>query len=120
MKRCIKCENNIFHDYQEGTDCKMFNGGNSEMSMANEGKQKTGSAIFTIGLLTKECYGHGDFGQETRICCEGAYGSGHFPPCFHTRLEAEGYLATMEQKHDKVVVELRLIPTNYVDKASGT
>ena len=64
--------------------------------------------IFTIGTKTSQCYGHGDYGSELMIQKDGAYGAGEFPPCFLTKPEAEAYLATMERKHDKVVVELNL------------
>jgi len=73
-----------------------------------------GSTIFTIGTLTNECYGHGHHGAETRICREGAYGGGQFAPCFCTRSDAEQYLSEMKWKHDKVVVELRLLPNGEI------
>ena len=38
--------------------------------------------LFTIAKETSECYGHGDFGTEQRICKTGDYGSGDFPPLF--------------------------------------
>jgi hypothetical protein len=68
-------------------------------------------AIFTIGSKTDECYGHGNYGTETRICREGAWGTGQFPPCFCSRTDAERYIASKGWQHDdKIVVELRLMP----------
>jgi len=65
--------------------------------------------IFTIAKHTSETYGHGDAGVETRICHEGAYGSGKFPPCFLTWKEAEEYRKEMKYNSDTEVVELQLM-----------
>ena len=64
--------------------------------------------IFTIATKTRECYGHGDYGEELRICKAGAYGSGGFPPAFATVSEATEYLNSLEWNHDKSVVSLEL------------
>lgn len=64
--------------------------------------------IYAIATESSECYGHGDYGTERKISREGAYGGGNYPPCFRTREEAEAYIAAMEWKHGKHVVELEL------------
>lgn len=62
--------------------------------------------IYTIATEARQVYGHGDSGIELRIVREGAYASGDFPPCFGSREKAEAYLAVMERKAGKKVVEL--------------
>lgn len=64
--------------------------------------------IYTIANKVSECYGHGSFGDELRICRQGSYGSGEFPPAFKTREAALQHLSTLKYNHDKVVVELEL------------
>jgi hypothetical protein len=73
--------------------------------------------IFTIGTVSGQCYGHGDYGLETRIHRIGPYGTGGFPPCFYTRTEAEQYLADLTWKSDKVVVALRLYSNTAITSA---
>lgn len=64
--------------------------------------------IYTIATETHECYGHGDYGNELRICKAGAYGSGKFPPVFKTREQAANYLDTIELNAEMEIVELEL------------
>ncbi len=65
--------------------------------------------IYTIADETHETYGHGDFGKEQRICRQGSYGSGDFPPAFKTREAAQAHIDKMEWKHGKAVVEMELL-----------
>ena len=65
--------------------------------------------IFTIATKTSECYGHGSYGKELRICKVGAYGAGDFPLAFFTKGAAQKYLDGMEWNHDKCVVSLKLV-----------
>lgn len=64
--------------------------------------------IYTIATEVRECYGHGSYGDEQRICREGAYGSGSFPPAFMSKSDAEGYLKSLEWNGGKVIVEVEL------------
>lgn len=64
--------------------------------------------IYTIANETDECYGHGDYGRELRICCQGGYGTGGFPPAFRTQKAAQKYLDGIKWNSDKKVVELEL------------
>lgn len=67
--------------------------------------------IFAIGVETHECYGHGDFGTETRICCMGSYGIDGFPPAFTTQEAAVEWLKENESKFysKTVIVEIELL-----------
>lgn len=56
-------------------------------------KAKT-QTIYAISTTQHECYGHGDFSDEDKICRRGSYGTGEFPPTFVRREDAERYLAT--------------------------
>lgn len=67
--------------------------------------------IYTIANETRECYGHGDYGSELKICRHGPYGTGGFPPAFTTREAAEVYLNGLEVRFGKIVVELDLRET---------
>ncbi len=49
--------------------------------------------VYGIALVSRECYGHGDFGDEAKITAFGSYGSGAFPPCFLTKKAAEDYIS---------------------------
>jgi hypothetical protein len=68
--------------------------------------------MFTIATITHECYGHGSFGKEKRICTTRPYGEGDFPPLFQTIEQASEYLSNMEYNSDKVVVELKIFEPN--------
>lgn len=72
--------------------------------------------MFTIAIETHECYGHGDYGTEQRICRVGEYGQGDFPPLFHTYDEAEEYRRGLEWNSNKVVVELKEITKNFIQQ----
>lgn len=63
---------------------------------------------YTIVTKTSECYGHGSYGEETRICGTSPWGGGAFPPCFLTKEAAEVHMATMEGCSRREVVELQL------------
>ena len=58
---------------------------------------------------THECYGHGDYGNEERICREIADGDGGFPPAFTDRAAAAKYIEGLEWNFRKVIVELELL-----------
>ena len=50
--------------------------------------------VYAIAAKTHECYGHGSYGEELRICKEGTDQGGQggsFPPVFETRESAERY-----------------------------
>lgn len=64
--------------------------------------------IYTIADETNECYGHGDFGSELRICHQGGYGTGEFPPVFKSRKAAEKYLNGIKWNCNKKIVTLNL------------
>lgn len=65
--------------------------------------------IYTIENEVHECYGHGDYGAELRICRQGLYGNGDFPPLFKTQKAVQKYLDSVKWNHDKKIVELELI-----------
>lgn len=71
-------------------------------------KKLDATEIYTIGIKSSECYGHGDYGTETKICKDGVYGSGSYPPCFIDRTEAEKYLKKMRYIEDAEIVTLYL------------
>ena len=54
--------------------------------------------IYAIADKTSQCYGHGDYGDELRICRHGrtGYGTGDFPPVFRKREQAKKYLGSLE------------------------
>lgn len=54
--------------------------------------------LFTVGIEASECYGHGDFGKEVKICRMGSYGSGEFPPFFATESSCREWLAANKDK----------------------
>ena len=64
---------------------------------------------YTIATEAKECYGHGSYGTEQKICRIGCYGEGEFPPVFTSKEEAQKFKESMESKHDKVIVEVELV-----------
>lgn len=64
--------------------------------------------LYTIGTKTQECYGHGDYGEETRIIGTSGWGGGPFPPVFLTEEEATAYMGQMQGCASRKVVELRL------------
>jgi hypothetical protein len=67
--------------------------------------------IFTVAQECRECYGHGDYGTELRICREGFYGSGNFPPAFHTSKAAEDYIAMHQSKFS---VPLKVVEMEFI------
>lgn len=64
--------------------------------------------IYALAKVSNECYGHGDFGNENRICRMGAYGMGEFPPVFTSKEDAERVVKEDPQFAELVVVELNL------------
>lgn len=62
--------------------------------------------VYGLAIETHECYGHGDYGTEQRICRLGPYGLGTFPPVFEKREQAEEFARKMASKVTLVVVEL--------------
>lgn len=69
----------------------------------------TSYKVYGIAVKTSQCYGHGDFGQEERICRMGGWGSGAFPPLFATHELAAAHIKKMtEESRELVVVELTL------------
>lgn len=65
--------------------------------------------VFGIAQDVSRVYGHGDNGIEDHICRLGAYGSGEFPPLFHTPQAAQAWIDQQPQKWPKLkVVELKL------------
>lgn len=65
--------------------------------------------IYTIaGTSTTHCQGADE--HEDAILRLGSYNCGPFPPCFHTRKEAEYFLSRLEWSSGKKVVELELLP----------
>lgn len=66
--------------------------------------------LYTIASETHEIYGHGDSGIEFRICKEGSYGTGEFPPVFEDRNLAQDYLNKIEswRRINKRLVKLKL------------
>ena len=64
--------------------------------------------IYGIAIVSHECYGHGDFGDETQIRRLGAYGSGKFPPFFLKREDAEKYLKSVDSFDRRTIVEVDL------------
>ena len=73
------------------------------------------SKVYTIATLKNECYGHGDYGNELKICREGAYGAGSFPPIFLNEQLAQEYLDSLKWNHDKRIVELEFI--EFIEKS---
>ena len=68
--------------------------------------------IYAIATKSRECYGHGDFGSELKICQIDVYvGQGKFQPVFDNKKIAEDYLKNDEWPSNKVVVELDLLTT---------
>ena len=65
--------------------------------------------LFTIAKETSECYGHGDFGTEQRICKTGDYGSGDFPPLFSNPEKAQEWIDKQKWSYGMVVVEMTFI-----------
>jgi hypothetical protein len=65
--------------------------------------------VYTIATLKRECFGHGDYCNELKICQKGPYGTGPFPPVFLNRQLAQDYLDSLRWNHDKQIVELELI-----------
>jgi hypothetical protein len=65
--------------------------------------------IYTIAEETHECYGHGDYGTELRICKQGGYGTGNFPPLFKTKEKAQEYIKNLKYSTIQKVVEMDLI-----------
>jgi hypothetical protein len=59
--------------------------------------------VYAIANEVHECYGQGDYGKEHRICRQGSYGTGGFPPVFASRQAAQNYLAGIEYFTGKVV-----------------
>ncbi len=57
-------------------------------------------------MKSRECGGHGDFYEETKIVPRGPYHSGAFPPFFKTKEEAD--VAALHYGHPYFVVELKL------------
>lgn len=58
------------------------------------------SKAYAIARDTSECYGHGSFGTESRICRMGAYGVGEFPPVFTQEKDAFAWVASLP-KHEQ-------------------
>ena len=52
------------------------------------------NTLYTIAVEQSRCYGHGDYGTETNIVRDGAYGMGEYPPIFEEKKEAEEYRLT--------------------------
>lgn len=65
--------------------------------------------LFTIAKETSECYGHGSYGTEQRICKTGPYGTGDFPPLFSTPEKAQEWIDKQEWYSLMVVVEMAFI-----------
>ena len=64
--------------------------------------------IYAIANETHECYGHGDYGTELRICRQGSYGVDGFPPTFKTQEAAQKYINGLKWNHGQKIVELDL------------
>lgn len=62
--------------------------------------------VYGLAIETHECYGHGDYGTEQRICRMDAYGMGPYPPVFEKREQAEEFARKMANVVTLVVVEL--------------
>jgi hypothetical protein len=50
------------------------------------------TTVYTIAKSRTECYGHGDFGTEKKVCRMGAWGEGDYPPVFMTEKAARNWL----------------------------
>lgn len=70
---------------------------------------------YGIAQTTHECYGHGDYGDETRICPLGFYGADGLPPIFIERETAEEFIKTQKWQIGLKVVELKLIGAKHVE-----
>jgi len=67
-------------------------------------------ALFGLAQESHEVYGHGDNGKEQRICRQGSYGSGQFPPCFTAKEAADDYVKKHNRTHPPfIVVPLKLL-----------
>lgn len=64
--------------------------------------------IYTIAVSSTEVCGHGENCVEEKICRDGFYGMGKFPPAFKTKSAAAKYLESLDYKGDKVIVRLEL------------
>lgn len=65
--------------------------------------------IYAIATICNETYGHGDVGQELKICQEDAYHTeGKWNPVFEMKEDAEKFLKKMQFKYKRVVVEIEL------------
>lgn len=65
---------------------------------------------YGIAQTTHECYGHGDYGNEIRICPLGFYGTEGLPPVFMRREAAEQFVQDRRHKESLIVVTLELKP----------
>lgn len=65
--------------------------------------------IYAIAKRARECYGHGDYGDEDKICRTGPWGTGAFHPAFTSREEADSYLDQLKWKSGMLVVEMDLL-----------
>lgn len=66
--------------------------------------------IYAIAKRTYECYGHGDYGSELKICQEGAYHKeGVWHPVFTEHESAAEYLNTLKNRSCMEIVGLNLI-----------
>jgi hypothetical protein len=65
--------------------------------------------VYGIAQLVSQVYGHGDCGSEQHICRMGPYGSGEFPPLFHTAEAAQVWISQQQVSFPEFkVVELEL------------
>jgi hypothetical protein len=67
--------------------------------------------LYTIARETEVNYGHGGSGTVFRICKEGTYEIGDFPPAFLQEKDAQDYIDTMPHLRTwkEKVVELEVI-----------
>ena len=67
------------------------------------------TTIYALGTNKRECYGHGDYGNEVSIRQFGGYSDSAFYPTFATRQLAQEYLDQIPYHGDMVIVPLELI-----------
>ena len=66
------------------------------------------TTIYLIVETTRHCYGHGDYGNITKLHYKGAYDSGPPSPAFQSKEDADTYLDTLSPYSNARVMEIEL------------